>query len=245
VRAVDYDSESDLVDALRGQQVVLNVAGFPGLQQQFAIIAAAEKAGVQWYLPSEFGYDLSQPEIRRFPFYATKIAVRDALEKSSLSYTSIVNGLFADQFVNPFYNWDSGKHTISVPGSGDDKISFTHRRNIGSFALAVLRRYDQFKNTTARVADYTLSYKDWVAVVGKATGSTCTVINVAIESLEQRVAANVDNTVSRQWIANQLHIVIGTGSARVDWGANGFDNSKLSEVKPAPFDEVLAENLRH
>ncbi|KAI8320330.1 NAD(P)-binding protein [Martensiomyces pterosporus] len=245
VRAVDYNNESDLVNALQGQEVVLNITGFPGLHLQHTIIAAAEKAGVKWYLPSELGSDLSKPENRNYAFFATKLGVRDSLEKSSLAHTYIVTGGFADQFITPFHDWDTEKHTIIVPGDGNTKISFTLRKDVASYALAVLRRYDQFKNTTVRLATYTLSYNDWVSAVENATGTKYAVTNVPVEVLKERVAANVDNTFSLQWVADQLHISFAEGDVRVDWGTHQLDNDRFAEVSPTPLEDYLADLFRN
>ncbi|KAI8319702.1 NAD(P)-binding protein, partial [Martensiomyces pterosporus] len=190
VRAVDYSSESDLVDALQGQEVVLNITGSPGVRLQPAIIVAAEKAGVKWYIPSEFGGDLSKPENRSYPFYGGKFAVRDALEKSKLSYTYIANGSLADRFLTPFHGWDTKGRAVTVPGDGNTKASFTPCKDLASYTLAILRRYSQFKNTTARLASYTLSYNDWITAVQNATGNAYAVAHEPVEILRQRVAAN-------------------------------------------------------
>ncbi|KAJ1943485.1 hypothetical protein FBU59_002898, partial [Linderina macrospora] len=175
IRGVDYKDEGNLVDALADHTVVLSLVGHGGVNDQLQLISAAEKAKVEYFLPSEFGADFDKPGNEQVvALYAPKRAIRRALEESTLKYTFIVTGCFADWFLMPFYKWDLVNRTVEIPGDGTTKSSFTSRLDIARYTVAVLRRLGKFDNQIVRIASHTLSFNDWVELVEKVSGQKYT-----------------------------------------------------------------------
>ena len=58
--SVDYDDESTLVQALKGQQALIITmrAGPEGMEATLKLIRAAAKAKVDWIMPNEYGPDV-------------------------------------------------------------------------------------------------------------------------------------------------------------------------------------------
>ncbi|KAJ2860668.1 hypothetical protein GGH94_005382 [Coemansia aciculifera] len=253
VAPVDYSDEAELFKILNRQQVVISLLTPAGMQSQETIIRVARAAGVKWFLPSEFGLDLSVPANREIPLFVGKIAARNALEEQaakSMAYTYVVTGAFADMFVNPFHDWDTENHTVIVPDAGDHgqtKISFTTRQDVAYYTLAVLRRFDQFKNKTARVASFTASYADWVSAFKSVNGVKYTPTYEPLSELERRMvsaaaAATKDPTaVDFKYIADQLHAAMASGRGQLDVDGQKLDSDDMSEVSPTPLAAIVAD----
>lgn len=78
--STDYTEES-LAKALHGQDAVISTIGHAGLDKQFALIDAAEKAGVKRFIPSEFGSPKGPHDLPEFTaLLQNKLAVVQYLE---------------------------------------------------------------------------------------------------------------------------------------------------------------------
>ncbi|KAJ1725100.1 hypothetical protein LPJ53_000663 [Coemansia erecta] len=240
VCAVDYSDESSISEAFRNQDVVISFLAFGGEVHQIAAVKAAIKAGVKWFIPSEFGVDLEHPANKRLPLFAQKLEVRKLLEgQSEMAYTYILTGLFADQFLIPFRKWDVEAGTVVVPGNGKAKNSYTARKDVAVYTLAILRRPDQFKNTSARLASYTLSYNEWIEAVDRVSGKKFETTFEPVELMEGRVQKS-SGDFSFSVIADLLAITIANGDQRLDWGGHSLDSVGLQEVTPTPLDDIIS-----
>ncbi|KAJ2813758.1 hypothetical protein FBU31_007400, partial [Coemansia sp. 'formosensis'] len=219
------------------------------------LIRAARAAGVKWFFPSEFGLDIGIPANRELPLMAGKVAVRNALEEQAtkpdgMAYTYVVTGAFAEMFVNPFNDWDTDNHTVIVPDAGDKgqtKISWIIRQDVANYTLAILRRFEQFKNKTARVSSFTASYADWIDAFKTVNGVEYTPTYEPLAVLERRMAAAAaaaakDPTiVDYKYVADQLHTAMATGRARLDSVGNKLDSGALVEVSPTTLTAIVAD----
>lgn len=97
----DYSSHSDLVTAFTGQDAVVSAVGFEGVPGQIKLIDAAIEAGVQRFIPSEFGSDSTFPKVSLLSIFKPKITIREYLEKKGtegkITWTAIATG--------PFFDW--------------------------------------------------------------------------------------------------------------------------------------------
>ncbi|KAJ1944160.1 hypothetical protein FBU59_002679 [Linderina macrospora] len=240
VRGVDYTNETDLVDALTGNDAVLSLIGGAGLgTEQVALVKAASKAGVKYFIPSEFGSDISYPDNAALPIFSPKHAVRQALEASDLGYIYVVTGFFADFFLNPFYNWDLENLSVVVPGDGSAKASFILRADVAKYTIAVLKRADELRNTTVRVTADTLSFNDWVAKIEGVSGKKVAVTTELLEEIGTKIDADIKATGGWTTIGDQLRQAIGKGDGRIDKGENKLDNGNFPDVIPASIDEYV------
>ncbi|ORX70540.1 NAD(P)-binding protein [Linderina pennispora] len=240
VRGVDYSDSADLVKALAGHDLVLSLIGGVGLgTEQLALVNAASTAGVKYFVPSEFGSDITYPDNRGLPIFSPKHAVRQAVENSGLTYIYVVTGFFADFFLNPFYNWDLEKSSVVVPGDGSAKASFILRTDVAKYTIGVLKHAEEFSNKTVRVTGGLLSFNDWVEKVEKASGKKFAVTDQPIEEIDAKIDADVKATGGWTTLGDQLRSVIGKGNGRIDLGENELDNDKFPDITPESIDEYI------
>ena len=110
VKKVDYSSHASLRDAFAGQDAVVSVVGNTGFGdvQRVAIDAALE-AGVQRFIPSEFGIHTRNAAGTTIgKLLSTKVATTDYLQQNadenpSFSWTGLSTGLFFDYVCCPVW----------------------------------------------------------------------------------------------------------------------------------------------
>lgn len=97
----NYDtSESELVELLRGQDAIISAIAAQAVLQQKTIINAALKAGVKYFVPSEFGHDTRNEQLAQLlpPFLATQkrqiLEYLQSKEVEGLQWNAFVTGPF-------------------------------------------------------------------------------------------------------------------------------------------------------
>jgi NAD(P)-dependent dehydrogenase (short-subunit alcohol dehydrogenase family) len=100
VATADYKSLASLTSIIRGHESVISLVGPAALTDQKHLIDAAIAAGATYFIPSEFGHDVTDERVvPLLPVANAKRAVTAYLcekEKEGLSWTSIVTALFFD-----------------------------------------------------------------------------------------------------------------------------------------------------
>lgn len=99
-RVDDSYPEDQLLAALEGQDAIVLLLPPTEVSVQKSIIDASIKAGVYRVIPSEFGFDTSNPAvIEQIPFLQGKLELKKYLqskEETGLSWTALVTGGFFD-----------------------------------------------------------------------------------------------------------------------------------------------------
>jgi uncharacterized protein YbjT (DUF2867 family) len=100
---VDYTSQAELQEVLRGQDAVISALGDTAgaVAAQDALIQASIAVGVKRFIPSEYGSDTLNARVRSFPFFADKLRHQELLRDAAaghvdFSYTIVITGPFLD-----------------------------------------------------------------------------------------------------------------------------------------------------
>lgn len=100
VRVKDDFPQAALVDALRGQDVVISAVGPEAKKTEYKLVDAAIEAGVKRFFPSEYGLDNSDPKPAALtPIFGVKHEMQHHLhskEKEGLTWTSVATGMWLD-----------------------------------------------------------------------------------------------------------------------------------------------------
>ncbi|KAG2162426.1 hypothetical protein VTO58DRAFT_106085 [Aureobasidium pullulans] len=154
---VDYSSQDSVISALRGQEAF--VSAIPKHEEQPALIDAAIAAGVQRFIPSEFGSNIvGNEKVRALPVFGGKVKTQDYLraKQDQISYTLITNGLFLDWAIN--LGWVVNlKGKTEINDNGDSVHSFTLLSDIGKAVAGVLNNPEETKNRGVYVQTVALS----------------------------------------------------------------------------------------
>lgn len=103
-RVDDYYPELEVVEAFKGQDVVISTVTTGAIQRQKTLIDAALKAGVGRFIPSEFGHDTRNGNASKMlpQMYQQKREVVEYLrakQNDGLEWTAFVTGPFLEVFV--------------------------------------------------------------------------------------------------------------------------------------------------
>ncbi|KAK0385224.1 hypothetical protein NLU13_7701 [Sarocladium strictum] len=171
--AVDYDDPKSLQEALVGVDAVVSTLGAPAVgASQRALVDAAIAAGVQRFIPSNFGCDQENSLTRQLPVFAEKVKTEDYLiEKagsSSLTYTFIYNNLFLDWGLARGSLANVKEKQITLYNGGDLPVSVTRLATVGKGVVGVLKNPAATKNRSIRIEDGKISFKSLAAVLQSA-----------------------------------------------------------------------------
>jgi uncharacterized protein YbjT (DUF2867 family) len=134
IKFVDPMDHADLIPALRGTDYIVSCVPYSATESQYPLIWAAREAGVERFVPSEFGfiYEFEQ-------FWATdtvhrtmarqKAFIRRVIELAGLDFTIIPAGFWPEYYmIEP----------VAVMGDGEQKFSWSTGRDVGRIIPHVL-----------------------------------------------------------------------------------------------------------
>ncbi len=125
-----------------------------------------------------------------FPFAKFKMDIIDALEGTSLEYTSVLNGYFLDYFVVPKVKsymppmalvLDIANDFAAIPGSGDVPIVFTHTFDIARFVAALVKQ-SKWEKESYIIGDR-VTWNEFLRLAEEAKGTKFTVVHDSLEKL--------------------------------------------------------------
>ncbi|KAF5013231.1 hypothetical protein FDECE_745 [Fusarium decemcellulare] len=168
---------SSLESILHGQDVVISMLGYDGLQQQKTIIDAAIKAGVKRFFPSEFGSRTYDDKVRAaVPVFEGKREIIDYLEanEGKISWTAVINGAFFDLGLEVgFLGFDVQNYKASLFDDGTVVFGATNMHTIGHALFSLLSspsNYASSENKYIHIVSHITCQKEILDVLEKVTG---------------------------------------------------------------------------
>lgn len=116
----------------------------------------------------------------------------DALGKTTLEYTAIINGFFMDYYIQPHIKSyltgitlaiDIANKSAAIPGSGDAPVVFTYSFDIGKFVAALLSQSSWEKESYIIGDKVTL--KEFLAIAEEARGTEFTTVYDSLDKLKK------------------------------------------------------------
>ncbi|KAH7084445.1 hypothetical protein FB567DRAFT_593917 [Paraphoma chrysanthemicola] len=198
ILAIDYNDVDGIVKTLESNNIDTLVStigsGSMSADPELALIAASDKSKVtKRYIPSLWGIKYT-PEIAKiFPIANIKLTLLSALSKTSLQYTSVINGFFLDYFGIPHTKTYLGAFPLvldipsahaSIPGTGNTPIAFTYTFDIGRYVAQTLLPNPVWAEDSIIVGDK-LSWTEFLAIAEDVTGKKFSVSYDSVEALEK------------------------------------------------------------
>ncbi|KAH8730426.1 hypothetical protein GQ44DRAFT_768200 [Phaeosphaeriaceae sp. PMI808] len=162
----DYNSLESLKNAFKGQDVVISLVGGAASGDQNKLIDAAIAAGVQRFIPSEFGSKTDDSRNRVIaPFFEPKFATLNYLKSKEREITG-------------FLGFDAITKTATIFDNGAATFSTTNLHTIGITLIKLLEKAELSKNQYVYVSSAQTSQKQLLEMAEKITGEKWTVNNV-------------------------------------------------------------------
>lgn len=191
IKKVDYDSHASLVEALRGQDVlIMTMPVMTPRENHTKLIDAAVEAGVAWIMPNEWGVDVSKVEMGTDVLVRDGIlAIRSYIERLGGDKTSWV-GLccgfwyeFSLAGTEARYGFDFDRKELTLYDDGTTKINTSTWPQVGRavaklLSLKILPDTEQdtspslrrFRNKPVYISSFFVSQRDMFDSVLRVTG---------------------------------------------------------------------------
>ena len=176
------DTHETLVEALRGQQVlVITQAAQAPAEYQLVLVKAAAAAGVEWILPNEYGSDTTNAHEQENPVHKRKVAIPQAIMQAGASYISVVTGQWYDfSTASGYFGVNMLEKKATIYDSGDVKTITTTLAQAGRAIAALLALpvsgaspcLSDWKNKHFYVKSFEITQKEMLAAAQRATGTT-------------------------------------------------------------------------
>ncbi|EXJ72763.1 uncharacterized protein A1O5_03910 [Cladophialophora psammophila CBS 110553] len=175
IKEVDYSSIPELTAALEGVKVVVSTLATTSVGEQNPLIDASVAAGVERFLPSEFGSDTCNPKTAALPVFKYKVATQDYLkakvkENPNFSYTLVITGPFFDWGLQHGFVLNPAKHSGTLYNGGDAKFSTTTLKSIGQAVVGVIEHLAETANRPVYVNDTVTTQNKLIAYAKEKDG---------------------------------------------------------------------------
>ncbi|KAF5670944.1 isoflavone reductase family [Fusarium denticulatum] len=175
VKIVDFDSASSLVEALQGQDAVIDATSIPDPAVSIRLIDAAVAAGVARFIPSEFTADPNNAQARALPIFQGKAYVYGHLQKLSgdgkITWTAVSSGALLDcSLRTSFVNIDLVNKKVDLMNDGSIVFPWTLLSSVGQAVASILMQPTKTKNRVCFVSNIQKSQKDMAELAKEALG---------------------------------------------------------------------------
>ncbi|HVN41895.1 MAG TPA: NmrA family NAD(P)-binding protein [Steroidobacteraceae bacterium] len=177
IKLVDPTDHVDLIPALRGTDYLVSCTPYGATESQYPLIWAAREAGVERFVPSEFGaiYEFEQfwpTDTVHRTMARQKAFIRRVIELAGLDFTIIPAGLWPE-----FYLLEP----VLVMAEGEEKLSWSSGPDVGRIIPHVLA-HPASRNAICPVAATAYcSWNELLAVRERLLGRPVARMNVGLE----------------------------------------------------------------
>lgn len=190
-KKIDYSNLSTIVEALKGQDVLLYTLAVTTTNDEAETLhKAAAEAGVKWVLPNEFGGGEGNPEYNRDIMLGLgKAKLRGHIEELGVSsWIGVATGFWYEYSLSagPWsFGFDIRNRAVTFYDDGTQQLNTSTFQQVGRgvaslLALKVLPEDEndkdvtlsQFKNNFVYISSFKLSQQDMFEAVLKVTGTT-------------------------------------------------------------------------
>lgn len=206
IKKVLYNDHSSLVEALKGQDVlIITMAVMAPRDSQTKLIDAAFDAGVRYIMPNEWGTD-KDPEGSKDTFlHEPLVKIRNYVEEKGgdkMSWIALCCGFwyeFSLAGTEARYGFDFDKKTITLYDDGETKINTSTWSQVGRAVASLLSLkvlpddendksvcLSRWNNKSAYISSFFVNQKDMLQSVLRVTGDKESDWTISYEDVKER-----------------------------------------------------------
>jgi uncharacterized protein YbjT (DUF2867 family) len=251
----DIDALTTILETNKVEVVISTIDVTQGAESEHALIQAAAKSSVtKRYIPSSWGIKYSERMATYFPIAKLKIGTVQALEATSLEYTTVINGYFLDYFVPKVKSYmppmafvlDIANNFAAIPGSGDVPVVLTHTFDIARFVAALVAQ-PKWEKESYIVGDR-VTWNEFVRLAEEAKGTKFTVVHDSLEKLRAGQITELPSHPSLypffpKPMLQGFFAAFGIGSEEGEFDLRPAHslNDDFPDIKPRTVKELLSE----
>lgn len=243
IRIPDSLPTEDLVEALKGQDVLITTFAGSNADLQIQLADACVTAGVKRFIPADFGSCDSENAraSELIPLYVGKKRVRAHLEelagkcKGKFSWTSIVCGHFFDWGLKgALLSFDLKQRRVTLFDGGEVKFSTSTLGRVGEAVVKTLQKEGQSRDQVLFVQSFCVSQNEVLGCLEKAMGGKWEVERVSSRQYISEKKGKVDKDSGDGEAMEALVSVVGTVESNWDEinsnGMLGLEEESLEQV---------------
>jgi nucleoside-diphosphate-sugar epimerase len=151
IKEVDFTSVSALSKALQDVKVVVSCLATSAMGSQKPLIDASVAAGVDRFIPAEFGMDSQNPLAMQLPVCMPKVETQKYLREQArknpnFTWTAVANGMFLDWGLEMGVIVDPVRHIATLYNGGDIPFSATTLADVAKAVIGVVSNQDKTAN---------------------------------------------------------------------------------------------------
>jgi nucleoside-diphosphate-sugar epimerase len=245
---VDYNRPEDLIEACSGGSCL--VSALSGLREvivetQTRLLAAAVKAGVPRFIPSDYSIDFTRLPRGTNRNLDLRREFHEHLDRAPIAATTIFNGMFTDLLTGEAPLVQPAIKRVIYWGSADQPLDFTTIDNTADFTAAAA--LDPHTPRFLRIAGEVLTIRGLKDVASKAMAHEFRLLRVG----GLRVLAFMINFTRRffpqkeevfpAWQGMQYMHNMLSGLPKLE----PLDNDRYPDIKWKSVEQVLAEGINN
>lgn len=247
IKQVDYTSVAELTEAVKGAKVVVSTLATASVAEQTPLIEASIAAGVQRFIPSEFGSNTLNPHSAALPVFGNKVATAEylkskAAQNPAFTYTLVITGAFFDWGMRMGFLIDPAKHTANLYNGGDVLFSASTLPSIGTAVAGVVAHLPETANRAVYVYDALVSQNQLIGYAKEKDGQEWSLTPKDSEKIRTDGLAELAKGPAPASIGPIMVGFIISAIFNPDFGGNfrGFDDNALLGVKVKSEGEIKA-----
>lgn len=196
----------ELTAAFRGQDVIINCMTTLSVRDQFRMVDAAIVAGVQRYVPSEYGLNNMRPDAQALnSVFENKGKVQEYLrakaDEGQIEWMSISCGMWLKWAMSyDFLGMHVREQRFVFWDDGTGYFSCTTEENTAAGLLQALKVPEETKNMNVLLSDFAITQKQLLDAIERIQGVTYKTETVSSEQLIEEKQAAVNRVTGwRLW----------------------------------------------
>ncbi|KAI8627076.1 NmrA-like family protein [Xylariaceae sp. FL1651] len=239
----------ELTAAFKGQDVIVNCMTSLSSLEQFRMVDAAIAAGVQRYVPSEYGLNLSRPDAQALnSVFGGKGKIQQYLRAKAddglIEWMSISCGMWLKwSMANEFLGMHVKEQRFVIWDDGNGYFSCSTEENTAAGLLQALKTPEQTKNQSVFLSDFAITQEQLLDALERVQG-----VQYKVETVDSEKFIAEKQEAVRQGDEFATFALIETGFVTGRYGGHlekegTIMNDKLGLPKHT-LDEVVAEALK-
>jgi len=236
IKEVDATIVEELVPALEGTDYVVSCVPLYATESQYPLIFAAKDAGVERFVPSEFGGLYEFEQFMQVKTAHTMMArqkgfIRRVIELAGLDFTIIPAGAWPEYYmVEP----------VMVPGDPDEPLAWSTGTDVGRIIPHVLA-HPASRNAICPVA--ATAYCSWNELLEARERILGRKVERVYWDLEQYRTAYEATPPGAIKLLLDIGLVLSETPAGISLVGGNWNKTFLPEFKGTPLDELFLDRI--
>jgi uncharacterized protein YbjT (DUF2867 family) len=236
IKEVDATIVEELVPALEGTDYVVSCVPLYATESQYPLIFAAKDAGVERFVPSEFGglYEFeqfSQLRTAHTMMARQKAFIRRVIELAGLDFTIIPAGAWPEYYmIEP----------VMVPGDPDEPLAWSNGEDVGRIIPHVLA-HPASRNAICPVA--ATAHCSWNELLEAREQILGRKVERVYMDLEQYRAAYEATPPGPIRLLLDIGLILSDSPAGMSLVSGNWNKTFLPDFKGTPLDELFRDRI--